>query len=102
MIDKSELSNELIKGQLEAYLSYGRGPGPVPPGIYRVRILEILKVSSESGFVTPQMDLLVVGEARLNDGRVTEEYDGFCIPRQWVTSAPWNGRSMASELLRSA
>jgi len=102
MINKSELSNELIKGQLEAYLSYGRGPGPVPPGIYRVRILEILKVSSESGFVTPQMDLLVVGEARLGDGRVTEEYDTFTIPRQWVTSAPWNGRSMASELLRSA
>jgi len=102
MINKSELSNEPIKGQLEAYLSCGRGPRPVPPGIYRVRILEILEVSSESGFVSFEIDFLVV-EARLNDGRVTEEYDSFCIPRQWVTSSHrGDGRSMASELLRSA
>jgi len=103
MINKSKLSNEVIKGQLESYLSYGRGQRPVPPGIYRVRILDILEVRSGSGFVTFQINFLVVGEARLSDGRVTEEYNTFTIPRQWVTSAPRrNGRSMASELLRSA
>ncbi len=103
MINKRKLSNELIKGTLEAYLSHGRGQGPVPPGIYRVRILDILEVRSESGFVTFQINFLVVGEARLGDGRVTEEYNTFTIPRQWVTSAPrGNGRSMASDLLRSA
>jgi hypothetical protein len=64
MIDTSQLSDELIKGQLEAYLSYGRGARPVPPGIYCVRILEILEVRSESGFGTFQMDLVAVGEAR--------------------------------------
>jgi len=103
MIDKSNLSNEVIPGILEAYLSYGRAWGPVPPGIYRVRILDILEVRSGSGFVTFQINFLVVGEARLGDGRVTEEYDSFSIPRQWVTSAPrGNGRSMASDLVRSA
>lgn len=102
MIDTSKLSDKPIPGILEAYLSYWRGQRPVPPGIYRVRILDILEVRSGSGFVTFQINFLVVGEARLGDGRVTEEYDTFTIPRQWVTSAPWNGRSMASDLLRSA
>jgi len=101
MINKSNLSNEVIPGILEVYLSYGRKP--VPSGTYRVSIAEILDVRSGSRFVTFQMDLLVVGEARLNDGRVTEEYDGFSIPRQWVTSAPrGNGRSAVLDLLRSA
>jgi len=100
MITKSNLSNEVIPGILEVYLSYGRKP--VPAGIYRVSIPEILDVRSNSRFVTFQIDFRVVGEARLNDGRVTEEYDGFSIPRQWVTSALWNGRSMATDLLRSA
>ena len=68
-----------------------------------MRIEEILEVRSGSGFVTFQIDFGVVGEARLNDGRVTEEYDGRLIPRQWVTSASRrNSRSMAFELLRSA
>ena len=103
MINKRKLSNEPIKGQLEGYLSYGRGPRPVPPAIYRVRILDILKVKPGSGFVTFQIDFQVVGEARLNDGRVTEEYDSFSISSQWVTSAPrGDGQSMASDLLRSA
>ena len=103
MINKRKLSNEPIKGQLEGYLSYGRGQRPVPPGIYRVRILDILEVRSGSGFVTFQINFLVVGEARLNDGRVTEEYDSFSIPGQWVSSAHrGDGRSMASDLLRSA
>ena len=103
MINKKKLSNEVIPGQLEAYLSYGRAWGPVPPGIYRVRILDILEVRSGSGFVTFQINFLVVGEARLGDGRVTEEYDSFSIPRQWVTSAPrGDGRSAVLDLLRSA
>ncbi len=103
MIDKSKLSDEPIPGILEAYLSYGRGQRPVPPGIYRVRILDILQVKPGSGFVTFEIDFQVVGEARLNDGRVTEEYDSFSIPSQLVTSAPrGDGRSMASDLLRSA
>lgn len=103
MINKRELSNELIKGQLEGYLSHGRGQRPVPPGIYRVRILDIFQVRPGSGFVTFQINFQVVGEARLGDGRVTEDYDSFSIPRQWVSSAPrGNGRSMASDLVRSA
>ena len=103
MINKRKLSNEPIKGQLEGYLSYGRGQRPVPPGIYCVRILDILEVRLGSGFVTFQINFLVVGEARLNDGRVTEEYDSFSIPGQWVSSAHrGDGRSMASDLLRSA
>ena len=103
MIDKRQLSNELIKGQLEGYLSYERGQRPVPPGISRVRILDILEVRPGSGFITFQINFLVVGEARLNDGRVTEEYDSFSIPGQWVSSAHrGDGRSMASDLLRSA
>ncbi len=103
MINKSNLSNEVIPGILEVYLSYGQRRKPVPPGTYRVSIAEILDVRSGSRFVTFQIDFRVVGEARLNDGRVTEEYHGFPISRQWVTSAPrGNGRSMASELLRSA
>jgi len=100
MINKSNLSNEVIPGILEVYLSYGRKP--VPSGTYRVRILDILEVRSSSRCVTFQIDFQVVGEAMLNDGRITEEYDGFPISRQWVTSAPWNGRSMVSDLLRSA
>ncbi len=100
MINKSNLSNEVIPGILEVYLSYGRKP--VPSGTYRVRILDILEVRSSSRCVTFQIDFQVVGEARLHDGRVTEEYNGFPISRQWVSSAPWNGRSMVSDLLRSA
>ena len=84
MIDKSQLSDEKIEGIEEVYLSYGQGP--VPAGIYRVRIAEILEVKPGSRFVTFQIDLRVVGEARLNDGRVTDKYDGRLIPRQWVTS----------------
>jgi len=102
MIDKSNLSNELIEGIQEVYLSHGQRRKPVPAGIYRVRIAEILEVRSSSRCVTFQIDFQVVGEARLHDGRVTEEYDGFPISRQWVSSAPWNGRSMVSDLLRSA
>ena len=103
MIDKSKLSDKPIPGVLGTYPFGVREWEPLPPGIYCVRILEILEVRSESGFVTFQIDFLVVGEARLNDGRVTEEYHGFPLSRQWVTSAPrGNGRSMASELLRSA
>ena len=102
MIDKSNLSNEIIEGIEEVYLSYGQRRKPVPPGIYRVRITEILEVRSSSRCVTFQINFQVVGEARLGDGRVTQEYDGFPISRQWVTSAPWNGRSMVSDLLRSA
>ena len=101
MIDKSQLSDETLEGIEEIYFSYGQGP--VPAGRYRVRIEEILEIRSGSRFVTFQIDLRVVGEVRLGDGRVTEKYDGRLIPRQWVTSAPRkNGRSMASELLRSA
>ena len=103
MIDKSNLSDEIIPGILEAYFPYGREQGPVPPGIYRVRIAEIREVKPGSGFVTFEIDFRVVGEARLNDGRFTEEYDGFFIPRQWVTSAPrGDGRSAVLDLLRSA
>jgi len=102
MIDKSKLSDKPIPGILEAYFPYGREQGPVPPGIYRVRIAQISEVKPGSGFVTFEIDFQVVGEARLNDGRVTEEYHCFPISRQWVTSALWNGRSMASDLLRSA
>ena len=100
MINKSNLSTEVIPGILEVYLSYGRKP--VPPGIYRVSIAEIREVRSSSRCVTFQIDFRVVGEARLKDGRGTDDYEGFFISRQWVSSAPWNGRSMASELLRSA
>ena len=103
MIDKSKLSNEKIEGIQEVYLSYGQRGKPAPPGIYRVRIAEIREVRSNSRFVTFQIDFRVVGEARLNDGRVTEEYDGFSIPRQWVTSATrGNGRSAVLDLLRSS
>ena len=103
MIDKSNLSNEVIPGIQEVYLSYGQRRKPVPPGTYRVSIPEILDVRSGSRFVTFQINFQVVGEARLNSGRVTEEYDGFPISRQWVTSAPLGRNpSMASELLRSA
>ena len=103
MIDKSKLSNEKIERIQEVYLSYGQRGKPAPPGIYRVRIAEIREVRSNSRFVTFQIDFRVVGEARLNDGRVTEEYDGFSIPRQWVTSATrGNGRSAVLDLLRSS
>ena len=99
MINKSKLSDKPIKGQLDSYF-FG---GPVPPGTYRVRIFQISEVKPGSGFVTFEIDFQVVGEARLDDGRVTEEYNGFPISRQWVSSAPFgNGRSMASDLLRSA
>ncbi len=102
MIDTSQLSNEVIPGIQEAYLSYGQRRKPVPAGTYRVRIAQILEIRPNSKFVTFQIDFQVVGEARLGDGRVTEEYNGFFISRQWVSSAPWNGRSMASDLLQSA
>jgi len=102
MIDKSNLSNELIEGIQEVYLSCGQRRKPVPAGTYRVRITQIVEIRPNSKFVTFQINFQVVGEARLKDGRVTEEYNGFFISRQWVTSALWNGRSMASDLLQSA
>ena len=73
MINKSNLSNEVIPGIQEVYLSYGQRRKPVPAGIYRVRIAEIREVRSSSRCVTFQIDFRVVGEARLKDGRVTEE-----------------------------
>ncbi len=102
MIDKSKLSDKPIPGILGTYFFSVREWEPVPPGIYRVRIVQISEVKQGSGFVTFEIDFQVMGEARLGDGRVTEEYHCFPISRQWVTTALWNGRSMASDLLRSA
>ncbi len=49
MIDKSKLSDKPIPGILEAYFPYGREQGPVPPGIYRVRIVQISEVKPDWG-----------------------------------------------------
>ncbi len=100
MIDTSQLSDETIPGILEAYLSYGQGP--VPPGICQIGIEEVRRII-RSRFINFLIDFLVVGEARLTDGTVTEEYDGRLIPRQWVSSVP-RGKdpSMVFDLLRSA
>ncbi len=103
MIDKSNLSDKPIPGILGTYFFSVREWEPVPPGIYRVRIVQISEVKPGPGFVTFEIDFQVIGKARLGDGRVTEEYHCFPISRQWVTTAPrGNGQSMASDLLRSA
>ena len=62
MINKETLSDKLIEGIQEVYLSYGRQRGTVPPGTYRGFLTEIVEVRS---FPNPPLTLLTLNFATL-------------------------------------
>jgi len=103
MIDKSQLSNEIIEGIEEVYLSHGQRRKPVPAGIYRSFVSEILEVRS---FPNPPSTLLklnfeVSEVLELKFGSLEEIYEGHLIRWQKIYKN-WGKPSMADALLRSA
>ncbi len=103
MIDKSKLSNELIEGIEEVYLSHGQRRKPVPAGIYRGFVTEIVEVRS---FPNPPTTLLTlnfeVSEVlELKFGSLEEVHEGHLIRWQKIYKN-WGKPSMADALLRSA
>ncbi len=101
MIDKSNLSNEIIEGIEEVYISYEQGP--VPAGIYRGFVTEIVEVRS---FPNPPTTLLTlnfeVSEVEeLKFGSLEEVHEGHLIRWQKIYKN-WGKPSMADALLRSA
>ncbi len=103
MIDKSQLSNEIIEGIEEVYLSYGQKRKPVPAGIYRGFVSEILEVRS---FPNPPLTLLklnfeVSEVLELKFGSLEEVHEGHLIRWQKIYKN-WGKPSMADALLRSA
>ncbi len=103
MIDTNQLSNEIIEGILEVYLSYGRQRGPVPAGTYRGFVTEIVEVRS---FPNPPATLLTlnfeVSEVlELKFGSLKKVHEGHLIRWQKIYKN-WGKPSMADALLRSA
>ncbi len=103
MINKETLSDKLIEGMQEVYLSYGRQRGTVPPGTYRGFISEIVEVRS---FPNPPLTLLTlnfeVSEVlELKFGSLEEVHEGHLIRWQKIYKN-WGKPSMADALLRSA
>ncbi len=103
MINKSNLSNEVIPGIQEVYLSYGQRRKPVPAGIYRGFVTEVVEVRP---FPNPPATRLTlnfeVSEVlELKFGSLEEVHEGHLIRWQKIYKN-WGKPSMADALLRSA